>query len=630
MGLLGGRFALGWVVLSGAAIVASAGGGCGGGTTSGFGNNGNPDASTDASGGDDTSNGDDQSLGDDVGSFGDTGGMLSYGCSPDLQNVVDGNGTVVQKCASDQGCAGGKCIAACDAAAQSKGNVACDFVVPTPSFYVDIAPPCWAVFLANNWPHDAKITVQWNGKNYDVTQFGRIPDGTPNAASWQPVPATGLPSNKVAVLFIEQDPSSVNATPLTCPVTPAVSQADGTAVYYGMSANDTGIGHAWHISTDIPVSAYDILPYGGASSYLPSAELVIPTTAWGTNYIAVLPRPTSGPPWGQIVAAQDGTTVKIVPTAALPAGMGVTGGAQNVVTSLTLNAGEFVQWQWMFGGGQPDMTGSIISSNKPIEFTGGTGYLCLSSATSTGGGCDSGHQMIPPIAAMGFSYVAPPFATRQANLAPESIPYRLVGTVAGTKLTYDPPQASAPATVGVGQLLEFESTQAFVVSSQDNKHPFYLGQHMPGCNVTGGSRPGCSANNMFGGCCLGDEEFVNILPPAQWLSKYVFFTDPTYPTTNLVLVREKTMQGFQDVSVDCIGKVTGWQKVDAKGDFQITNVDLLRGTPIGSCTNGGHVASSAGPFGLMVWGLDSYSSYAYPAGGNVAPINTVVVPPNPQ
>ena len=557
----------------------------------------------------------------------DAMGGPTLGCSNDLHDVVDANGNLVQMCGSDQGCSNGMCVPACQAAAASKGNVACDFVVAAPSFYADIAPPCWAVFLANNWPHDAKITVQWNGMNFDATKFGRIPDGTPNAASWQPVPATGLPSNKVAVLFIEQDPSSVNGTPLVCPVTPAVSQMYGTAVYNGMGGMDTGTGHAWHISTDIPVSAYDILPYGGAKSYLPSAELILPTSAWGTNYISVLPVPSDGPPWGQIVASQAGTHVKIVPTVALPAGSGVAAAPQNMVTSYTLNAGEYIQWQWPFSAAGPDMTGTIISSDKPVEFTGGTGYLCtnaqgIQSTTSTYGGCDSGHQMIPPITAMGSQYVAPPYATRMASMAPESIEYRFVGMVAGTKLTYDPPQTGAPTMLGVGQIAQFETTQAFVVSSQDNKHPFYVGQYMSGCGVMGGSRPP--------GGCLGDEEFVNILPPAQWLSKYVFFTDPTYPTTNLVLVREKTANGFQDVTVDCIGKVTGWQKVDNKGNFQITNVDLLRGTPIGSCTNGGHVATSKGPFGLMVWGLDDASSYAYPAGGNVAPINTVVVPPNPQ
>jgi hypothetical protein len=168
----------------------------------------------------------------------------------------------------------------------------------------------------------------------------------------------------------------------------------------------------------------------------------------------------------------------------------------------------------------------------------------------------------------------------------------------------------------------------FVVKSQNDKHPFYVAQYMTGCVLTSTSRGACTGGNVS--CCLGDEAFVNILPPAQWLSKYVFFTDPTYPTTNLVVTREKTATGFKDVSVDCVGKLTGWQPIGSKGKYEITNVDLLRGTPNGTCTNGGHTASSQGPFGLMVWGLDSVSSYGYPAGGNVAPINTVVVPPIPK
>src|SRR5262249_29138878 len=111
---------------------------------------------------------------------------------------------------------------------------------------------------------------------------------------------------------------------------------------------------------------------------------------------------------------------------------------------------------------------------------------------------------------------------------------------------------------------------------------------------------------------------------------YVFFTDPTFGTTNLVLVREKTPAGFQDVAIDCVGNVTGWQPVGTDGRFELTNVDLVRTTPNGTCTNGGHTASSSGPFSLTVWGLDETASYAYPAGGNAATINNVVVQPVPR
>jgi hypothetical protein len=541
------------------------------------------------------------------------------GCSGDLRNVIDENGVVVTTCPPDQGCSGGTCVAACQAAADSKGSVGCDYVVPTPSFYAYIKPPCFAIFLANNWAKDVKVTVTRDGQSYDATAFGRIAAAGQPATAWAPIPATGIPAGKVAVLFMSHDPGSVNGTPLTCPVTPAISAPGGTALPgSGSSPNVTGRGKAWHLVTDAPVTAYDILPYGGASSYLPSAELLFPTTAWGTNYFGIVPlRGTSSPQWGQVVAKEDGTQVDVLPSVNLPSGTNVVAAPQNVKTTYTLNAGEYIQWQE-----SNEMSGTILQSTKPIAFFGGQGYNCYSSATSTGGGCDSAHQQVPPVSAFGSEYAVPPYATRRANLAPESIRYRIVGAVAGTNLTYSPAVPGAPTTLGQGQVVDFETTSAFVVKSQDNGHPFYLGQIMPGCNVAGGSR---------GGGCLGDEEYVVLLAPAQFLTKYVFFTDPTYPTTNLVFTRVKTPQGFRDVKLDCLGTLTGWQPLGQTGDYEITNVDLIRdGTKNGSCDNGPHVADSDGPFGLMVWGLDTYSSYAYPAGGNIAPINSVIVPPTPK
>ncbi|MEO8548947.1 MAG: IgGFc-binding protein [Kofleriaceae bacterium] len=548
---------------------------------------------------------------DDGGSGSNHGSNAGTSCSSDLHDVLDDNGNIVATCPPEQGCADGQCVDACAAAAASQGSVGCDFTVATPSFYATIAPPCFAVFIANNWPKDAAVTISRGGQTYDATTFGRVPNGSPTATTWPAVPASGVATASVGVLFLSSDPSSVNGGPLACPVTPAVSQAGGTAVWTN-SATATGMGVAWHITTSFPVSAYDILPYGGAISYLPSAELVLPTSAWGTNYVTAGPIPSSGPAWGQLLASTDATTVQITPKAALPAGTGVVGAPANVTTSYSLNAGQYIQWQ-----NSGDMAGSVIQSDHPVSFTGGTGYLCLTSATSTGGGCDSGHQMIPPVSALGSEYVAPPYATRRSDLAEESIKYRIVGAADGTSLVYSPPVAAGPATINVGQVLEFEATGPFTITSQDAMHPFYVGQYMSGCFVTSGSRPP--------GGCLGDEEYVNILPPAQWLSSYVFFTDPTYTTTNLVVVRKNNGNGFQDVTIDCLGVIGNWKPIGTAGQYEITNVDLQRGTPVGTCTNGLHTAGSGGPFNIMVWGLSDAASYAYPAGGNVGKINPVVV-----
>jgi len=543
------------------------------------------------------------------GTGGSGGGGNELGCSSDLKFVVDGAGNVVQTCGPDEGCAGGTCIPACDAAAASKGSIGCDFVLATPSFYVGIQPPCFAAFVTNNWDKAAALTISRGGISYDVTQFGRIAQADPNVAGWAPVPAEGVPPGQVGVLFLSDDPASVNGTPLTCPIPPAVRTSFGTAV------PQTGIGTAWSIKSNAPVTIYDILPYGGADSFLPSAELVQPVTAWGTNYVAVLPPPGNfgGPPWAQVTAVEANTVVTVLPTVPLPAGAGVNAIPANTAGTITLQAGEYVQWE------TAEMTGSVIQSDKPVAFTGGSAYQCYSSLTSQGGGCDSGHQQIPAVSALGSEYIGMPFKSRSTSFAEESIPYRIVGVQDGTTLTFDPPIAGAPTVLALGQSVLFESQTAFRVTSQDVNFPFYIGQVMPGCTMDGNDG------------CLGDEDFVNLLPPPQWLAKYVFFTDPTYPTTNLVFVRRANGGVFADVNLDCVGAITGWQPIGTGGQYEVTKVDLIRdGIPNGTCNNGPHSADSPSSFGLMVWGLDTFSSYGYPAGGNATTINTVIVPPVPE
>ena len=122
------------------------------------------------------------------------------------------------------------------------------------------------------------------------------------------------------------------------------------------------------------------------------------------------------------------------------------------------------------------------------------------------------------------------------------------------------------------------------------------------------------------------------MAPAQFLTSYVFFTDPTYPTTTLTFVRERTEKGFLEVTLDCLDQpVAGWQPQGSSGTYESTTVDLVRaGSASGRCQNGPHAAKSTAPFGVTVWGVAEAASYGYPAGTNIAAINQVVVPPTPQ
>ncbi len=92
------------------------------------------------------------------------------------------------------------------------------------------------------------------------------------------------------------------------------------------------------------------------------------------------------------------------------------------------------------------------------------------------------------------------------------------------------------------------------------------------------------------------------------------------------MTRQQVNGRFYDVNLDCLGALDGWQPLGTDGEYEYTNVDLTRvGIPYGACDNGPHTADSDAPFGITVWGLDEWASYAYPAGGNIGVINNVVV-----
>jgi hypothetical protein len=546
----------------------------------------------------------------------DGGPPVGLGCSADLRQVLGVDGVSLRTCPADQGCHEGLCIPACEAATSSRGTVACDFWVGSPGSYPSALPPCFAMFVANAWPAPAHLVVSRGATTFDVTTFGRIARNDRPPEMWDPVPATGLPEGEVAVLFLSSDPAAIlpeTGSELHCPVTPAI---DASTFVPGSIVAD-----AWHVTADVPVRAYDMLPYGGAHSHFPSAELLLPSSAWGTDYVVIDAPPGThdvpGPLWIHVLASEDGTTVRIQPTTDLPAGAELPAIAAGGSGTVVLGAGRYAQWEL----GPNDPSGTLISADRPVAVFAGNRFLRLQPIPNPGG--DSTHQQLLPVNALASEYVAAPYETRRADLLPEVIPYRFVGAFDGTTLAYDPPIPGAPTSLDRGAIAEVRTELAFVVRSQDAMHPFAFAQMMTTANLSGdpmvmdpASRPGATATSAFGPW-LGDEEFVLTFPPGQWLETYVFFTDPSYPTTNLVFVRRRIADELATpVTVACLGEIGGWRPI-GDGTYEHTTADLIRaGIPVGACNNGRHLAQSPRPFGLIVWGEDAYSSYAYPAGGN--------------
>jgi hypothetical protein len=479
---------------------------------------------------------------------------------------------------------------------------------------------CFAAFVANTWSTPVHINVSFEGTPYsNVENFTRIPSGSGNNVTYGMYdPTNGLPPGQVAIVFLSGTPSSS----VPCPA-PTATMA-GSMVW-----NTSGTGNSFHVTTDVPVVMYQMNPYGGAKAATTGASLLLPVSVWDTNYVSVMAAPYVTAMFGgqtfnyagsmNIVAAYDNTMVTLLPNAAIQGGSwgnGLPAGAANQMYTFKLNKGNQAQFTQ-----QADLTGTIVSTSSPVGFMAGHQCMQLPVGTSF---CDHGEQMLPPVKALGNEYTGVMWRPR---IGGDQAMWHLVGAVNGTNLTYTPSAPSgAPTTLAAGQTADFDTDQPFIVKSQDTMHPFMLFTKMSSSGWT-------QLSDTSG---YGDPDFVISVPPQQYLNNYVFFTDLTYPETNLVVIRTPNQydnNAFEDVSLDCLSSpLSGWKDI---GPYQWTRVDVESGgNPVNGCANGPHKMSSKAPFGLWVWGWgtpttnSSNVSYGYPGGMNVAPINPVIIPPS--
>ncbi|MEO8876374.1 MAG: IgGFc-binding protein [Polyangiaceae bacterium] len=581
-------------------------------------------------------------------------------CDPRDTGYVYQCGVRVFQCSSLEQCKDAKCVNPCvDTLGEDTSN-GCEFyssemdIVSEPGNSAKGA--CFAVFIVNQWKtgEPAKIQVDRNNTTLPIEQFARIPVGTGTSIAYTPYnSALGLPRDQIAILFLSRDPAAADGS--TSPGALAGCPAGVTPAIVGDAAiTGTGIGNAFHIKTNVPVVGYQIYPYGGGRARVTAATLLLPTNVWGTNYIAANAYPASAVsgisdsfPTMTILAQADNTHVTINPVTSILTGGGVPGTPVNVPVTYTIDKGEYLQFTQT-----SELTGSPIQSDNPVAVIGG--QTLMDTPSTQGARADGAEQMLPPVQALGNQYVGVRYRSRVPNnlnpnpASPESVPWRIVGAVDGTTLTFDPPVAGAPTSINSRSFVEFNAPGPFIVSSQDASHPFYFAQYM-----TGGHDFGPLESSDLGGG-EGDPEFVNVITPSQYLPRYTFFTDPTYPETNLVITRVKdaTLGAFPNVSLDCAGTLSGWTDIGSSGKYQFTRIDLSHDdfAGVGACNNGVHTivsnfdgnpVSPTPAFGVTVWGWGSgrtymgsdesnpastrWVSYGYPAGANITQLNNLVI-----
>ncbi|MDF2697708.1 MAG: hypothetical protein K0S65_6091, partial [Labilithrix sp.] len=346
-------------------------------------------------------------------------GDCSWRCSRDLKTVYKdcgGTETIEATCGADEACGPGRCVDACSAAAYSKGSVGCEFWTLPPDDGRVARGSCLAAMVANTWERPITLSADYGSRALDISKSVYTVAQSDDDAKYTLLDGA-LPPGQIAVVFLAQAADADDITVTRCPPgTTAALPAD--SIRHG-----TSITTAFHIKADAPISAYSIYPYGGAKTAFPSATLLLPVSSWEKSYVAVSPYDfgaTGFPRTLQIVAHEDDTVVSIRPNVEIPAGQGVEGTSTGKPQSWTLSRGQVLQFN------QTDMTGSPISTTKPVGLFGGSECANIPGVDY----CDVLHQQIPPFAQWGAEYALVPFKPRMESVSQgvrEQVPYSIVG-----------------------------------------------------------------------------------------------------------------------------------------------------------------------------------------------------------
>ncbi|NVB43146.1 IgGFc-binding protein [Pseudenhygromyxa sp. WMMC2535] len=346
----------------------------------------------------------------------------------------------------------------------------------------------------------------------------------------------------------------------------------------GISVKRTG--GTYRVESDLPVIAYLHSPI--ESIYTNDASMLLPEYALRENHVVASYYPwltNFYPSYFNVIATEDSTIVTWEPPVDTLSGVGVpavnAGGQGQVV----MNRGDSMQ---VTADNHVDVSGTFVSANKPIVLISGSEIVNVPAGTKY---ADHIEEQMLPLDYWGEEYVGPHAPTR----GDEEFHWRLYGGEDDVVINVSPTQPGFPIILDRGEWYEFATDESVIFTSDG---PFMPVQYLEGKSETGGAG-------------TGDPSMYQMVPTEQFLDAYTFATGTGYTVTYVQVIRQ---QGGSAVSLD--GQdVSGYYTV---GNFEVADVEIEEGN---------HFINSDTPFGIIILGYTSATSYAFPGGMKLADIN---------
>ncbi len=610
-----------------------------------------------------------------------------------IQQVCSDTGSWVENDCSGTGpageCIAGVCIDECAEAARAKSYFGCDYWTAVQDNIVDKyfkgnvssgqgnVDSDFAFVVANRSTSPAVVTVTryYSGalqKVKEISVPGRLDGATKGLmvikVPWQSLGSSSGASVSGQARWAYRVQSSRPVTVYQFSPLDAM-KVSGTACSSSSSCTATGQGGT---CTSGKCNYF---------SYTNDASLLLPAHILGTSYVGMAPEHIVSKSTGlgtaysvglnahlTIVGTSDGTTVTVKSSARTLSGGSVAAIDKGATKQFTLNSYDVLQIATdnpanvaagvfacgtnpfdLFGLSQfcrvdNDLTGTIVTSDKPIAVFGGSACTIRSHLEPA---CDHVEEQLFPFVTWGKNFVAgrtaPLRLTSNAfasagNAGPDyykivaGCPESAMGSPCpmGTAITLSAIPAAGDiltekciagtslaannCRLGGGSFVEFRSKASFsVVANQ----PVSVGQFFAGEEATKGlDRP-----------AQGDPSFVLLPPVEQWRSSYTVLTAPGTKDNYLGIVVDASK--VKSVEVD--GAAVPWANFvaitasPAGTDYRVVNHPAATGTHTITVVAKDGVSPLPGA-GVTVYGFDSYVSYGYTGGLDLSTIVSGINP----
>lgn len=397
-------------------------------------------------------------------------------------------------------------------------------------------------------------------------------------------------------------------------------------------------GGAYRVRASVPVNAYQFnaLEYlvtracvshdldrpepGVCFSHTNDASLLVPVHALTESYVAVSVQPSGtddgwSPAFIGVVAVSDRPThvelrlrgdvqasTDVDPVVAVPAARA------GEVISLDLERGDVLQLASARGacdgvvetvivGGiesrvcrfsrTRDLTGTEIRTSEPAAAF--SGHNCAFVPFDRFA-CDHLEEQLLPLESWGRAYVVgrtQPLREGEPNVV------RVVSGADGNDVAFDPP-VHEPAHLDRGDFVELEAREDFQVSGSQ---PLSVAQFLVG-QLYLGAGAGFSSD--------GDPSMGLVVPTEQFRADYSFLSPLSYRQSFVTVVAPSRALTAIDGTT-----IIGLEEIGTTG-YASARVPI---------TPGAHRMTGTAPFGVSVYGFGAYTSYLYPAGLDLNPIN---------